>query len=182
MIQQSRPPVPVTLFPSTQSRQDEDEWYRHATPRPPGMEIFHWLQQSSVERPSDRRTLLEQLLGNQFATASHHHGPRFQYKEQSNYSTAQGLAYRQLIPHTRMYEYTSLRAPILGSGRRLMCRVNNRYPTSLLFGPVGKPPWHYHPHVATPLSQWHFESSRSPKERWLNKEREQHHLMWYFFE
>ena len=134
-----------------------------------------------MERPSDRRTLLEQLLGihpgNQFATESHYHGPRLQYKEQSNYSTAQGLACRQLIPHTRMYEYTSLRAPILGLGRRLMCRINNRYPTSLLFGPVGKPPWHYHPHVATPLSQWHFESSRSPKERWLNKEREQHHLM-----
>ena len=87
------------------------------------------------------------------ATVSHHHGPCFQYKEQSNYSTAQGLACRQLIPHTRMYEYTSLRAPILGSGRRLMFRINNRYPTSLLFGPVGKPPWHYHPHVATPLSQ-----------------------------
>ena len=104
-------------------------------------------------------------------------GPRLQYKEQSNYSTAQGLAYRQLIPHTRMYEYTSLRAPILGSGRRLMCRINNRYPTSLLFGPVGKPPWHYHPHVATPLSQWHFESSRSPKERRLNKECKQYHLV-----
>ena len=59
-----------------------------------------------------KETLLEQLLGihpgNQFATASHYHGPRFQYKEQSNYSTAQGLAYRQLIPHTCMYEYTSL--------------------------------------------------------------------------
>ena len=151
MIQQSRPPVPVTLFPSTQSRQDEDEWYRHATPRTPDGEIFHWLQQSSVERPSDRRTLLEQLLGihpgNQFATVSHHHGPRFQYKEQSNYSTAQGLAYRQLIPHTRMYEYTSLRAPILGLGRRLMCRINNRYPTSLLFGPVGK----NHPGTITPM-------------------------------
>ena len=94
-----------------------------------------------MERPSDRRTLLEQLLGihpgNQFATESHYHGPRLQYKEQSNYSTAQGLAYRQLIPHTRMYEYTSLRAPILGLGRRLMCRINNRYLTSLLFGPVG---------------------------------------------
>ena len=77
-----------------------------------------------------RRTLLEQLLGiqpgNQFATASHYHGPRSQYKEQSNYSTAQGLACRQLIPHTRMYEYTSLRVPILGSGRRLVCRINNR--------------------------------------------------------
>ena len=159
MIQQSRPAewLPCAHPPS---RQDEDEWYRHATPRTPDGEIFHWLQQSSVERPSDRRTLLEQLLGihpgNQFATASHHHGPHL---------------------HTRMYEYTSLRAPILGSGRRLMCRINNRYPTSLLFGPVGKPPWHYHPHVATPLSQWHFESSRSPKERRLNKECKQYHLV-----
>ena len=180
MIQQSRPAewLPCAHPPS---RQDEDEWYRHATPRTPDGEIFHWLQQSSVERPSHRRTLLEQLLGihpgNQFATESHYHGPRLQYKEQSNYSTAQGLAYRQLIPHTRMYEYTSLRAPILGLGRRLMCRINNRYPTSLLFGPVGKPPWHYHPHVATPLSQWHFESSRSPKERRLNKECKQYHLV-----
>ena len=106
--------TPCAVYPShyPQSRQDEDEWYRHATPRTPGMEIFHWLQQSSVERPSDRRTLLEQLLGihpgNQFATASHYHGPRFQYKEQSNYSTAQGLAYRQLIPHTRMYAVFAL--------------------------------------------------------------------------
>ena len=56
-----------------------------------------------------KETLLEQLFGihpgNQFATASHYHGPRFQYKEQSNYSTAQGLAYRQLIPHTCVYEF-----------------------------------------------------------------------------
>ena len=80
VIQQSRPPVPVTLRKSTQSRQDEDGWYHHATPRSPDMEVLYWPQQSSVERPSDRRTLLEQLLGihpgNQFATASHQYGPR----------------------------------------------------------------------------------------------------------
>ena len=149
MIQQSRPAVPVTL---------------RSSPIPPG----RGRMVPSCYTKSSRRGDLSQ---------SHYHGPRLQYKEQSNYSTAQGLACRQLIPHTRMYEYTSLRAPILGSGRRLMCRINNRYPTSLLFGPVGKPPWHYHPHVATPLSQWHFESSHSPKERWLNKECKQYHLV-----
>ena len=150
MIQQSRPPVPVTLrtspIPPGRGRMVPSCYTKNS--RRGGLSLAAAIQRGEALR---KETLLEQLLGihpgNQFATASHYHGPRFQYKEQSNYSTAQGLAYRQLIPHTRMYEYTSLRAPILGLGRRLMCRINNRYPTSLLFGPVGK----NHPGTITPM-------------------------------
>ena len=146
MIQQSRPPVPVTL---------------RSSPIPPGRGRMVPSCYTKISRRGDlslaaaiqRGEALRQedpprtTVRHSSATVSHHHGPRFQYKEQSNYSTAQGLAYRQLIPHTRMYEYTSLRAPILGLGRRLMCSINNRYPTSLLFGPVGK----NHPGTITPM-------------------------------